>query len=361
MGYAGLVTELPLGLRAFIDDDVALLPTGLGDPERAALVAVLSERRDVVRLDRLASSHDKALAKVARKALHVLRTKGASPAPAVRVYNAQGPFAVEHVASLASVVDGRGERVVWFVDPSDAGYSVFEVELSETAGVLCVLALDLSRKVWRERAIQMRENPRALVGEVSGAHARTLIERAYLTMAPARRSPPDGYAAHHLRLQASAAELAAPHPVRALVAGVAGEATEAELAALLERPELALFVPSEDAIIALDRAIGEVVTGERARTAEQKLGQLEAAIGRVADEHVAGPLRARLAARLLELALLIASRQPDQAGLAAARACMVAADRLAEETVAPHAHPTVLAMFRRLIPAELMLKLTESS
>ncbi len=359
MRYAVRVSELPPGLRAFVDDDVALLPSGLSDPERVALIDVLSARRDVARLDRLGSSPDKSLAKAARRALHLLRTKGASAAPGVRVYQAPGPYAVEETASFASIIDGRGERVVWFVEANDGGFAIFEVELSESAGVLSLVALELSRKAWRDRAAQMRGNERAVIGQISGMHARTLIERAYRRMVEARRSPPEAFAQHHLRVQASEAELAAPHPVRALVAAVEGEVGDGELAAVLERRELALFVPSQEAIIALDAAIGEVLTSKLVLTPGQKLGKLEDAIAKVADEQVTIEVRRLLSERLLELALLIAMRQPDHAGLRAARACVAAADRLADERVQSHEHPTVMAMFRRLIPAELMLKFTE--
>ena len=68
-------------------------------------------------------------------------------------------------------------------------------------------------------------------------------------------------------------------------------------------------------------------------------------------------MRARFAERLLELALLIAVRNREEDGLRAARACVTAADRLADASIAPRDHPTMRAMFRRLIPAELMLKL----
>jgi hypothetical protein len=130
------------------------------------------------------------------------------------------------------------------------------------------------------------------------------------------------------------------------------------LGALLERPELQLFVPPRDAFAALDAAIGDVVGSKVTLEPAQKLARLEDAIAKVCDETLTAEVRARLADRLLELGLLIAARQPDDRGRADARACVAAAE-LAVSSTAPHQHPTLYAMFRRLVPAEVSLKLSE--
>ena len=343
--------QLPAGVRAFLDDDVALLPAGLAEPERAELLAELVARKDAARLDRLGASPDKALAKAARRALHQLRARGIAAAPAApRVYRVVGPYAEPPPPSYASIVDGRGERVVWYVEPADSGFAVYEVELSETAGILSLTSAEVTRRAWRDQVAHMKRSERALVGEIDGAHARVLVERAYRAMREEGRSPPEAFARWHVRLQASEAELAAPHPARALADGPAP--TDGELAALLERPELSLFVPPREAVAALDAAVGEVVTSKLVVDPSQKLAQLEAAIARVADATIMGPVQARLADRLLELALLVAARGGEPA---AARACVVAADRA--RTGAASAHPLLIAMLRRLVPAELMLEL----
>src|SRR2546426_348873 len=104
------VSDLPEAARAFADGDVALLPAALADADGAALVALLVERGDAARLQRLGESPDKALAKRARKALHLLKTRGVNlPAAPKREYRPQGPYVAEE-SSLASMIDGRGER-----------------------------------------------------------------------------------------------------------------------------------------------------------------------------------------------------------------------------------------------------------
>jgi len=322
------------------------------------LISVLVDRADAGRLDRLGASPDKSLAKSARKALHLLSTRGTKAPTAPRVYRATGPYADGPPPSYASIIDGRGERVVWYVAPRDGGYGVYEVELSETAGIMSLTSRDIARKRWRDQVAHMKRSERALVGEIPGVHARVLIEAGYRRVLEEGRSAPEGFAGAHLSIQASDEELAAPHPLRAIVANLAAP-SDGELAALLERVELSLFVPSRDVLTALDAAIGEVMTSTTVEGAEQKLGQIEAAIARAVDA-IDATERAHLADRLLELGLLIASRQPDDAGRAAAHACLVASDRARSLTGPAHTHPTLLAMVRRLVPAELILQISEA-
>ena len=350
-GYYAGVNDLPPGLLAFVNDDVALLPSGLSGEERAQLVAVLTDRGDAQRLDRLGTSPDKVLAKAARKALHVLRTRGAAPAVASpRVFRVEGPFAEPPPPSWASIIDGRGERVVWFVEHGDAGFGIFEVELSETHGIVSLTAVDVSRKAWRDQLRIMQGSDKALVGEIPGVHARVLFERAYRQMAEERRVPPEAFARFHMRLQPTADELAAVHPLRQRLGVV--QATDAELGAVLDLPELSLLVPDRDAVTALDTAIGEVVNG----SSPDKLAALDEAVARVADESATPQARARLADRLLELGLLVASRHPDDPD--GPRACLVAAERTLDAGRPAREHPTLLGMFTRLVPDALRQELS---
>ena len=86
--------QLPEAARAFADGDVELLPSAIDDAAGAALVALLVERGDATRLSRLGDGADKALGKRARKALHLLRTRGVgAPKAEKREFRPQGPFA----------------------------------------------------------------------------------------------------------------------------------------------------------------------------------------------------------------------------------------------------------------------------
>ena len=83
-------------------------------------MALLVERGDAARLAPRRGG-GKALAKRAR-ALHVLRTRGvAAPKAEKREFRLHGPYAPAEELSLASMIDGRGERVVWLVRAADKG------------------------------------------------------------------------------------------------------------------------------------------------------------------------------------------------------------------------------------------------
>src|SRR5579871_6534249 len=102
--------ELPPAARAFLDGDVELLPSAIAAADVDRLVALLVERGDVARLDRLASSPEKSLAKPSRK-FELQR----------------GPYAEEEGApSIATGVDGHGDELVFLVRPSPdrAGFVV---------------------------------------------------------------------------------------------------------------------------------------------------------------------------------------------------------------------------------------------
>jgi hypothetical protein len=115
------------------------------------------------------------------------------------------------------------------------------------------------------------------------------------------------------------------------------------------------MVPPQEVFAALDQAIGEVVESKLVVAPEERRAQIEAAVLRVADEAMTPELRARLAERLLETALVVASRSPDDAGLAVARACVAAADRALIAGARASSHPTLRAMFLRLVPDEPFL------
>src|SRR5438270_4252681 len=152
MCYEDSMSDLPEAARAFADGDVALLPAALADADGAALVALLVERGDAVRLQRLGQSADKALAKRARKALHLLKTRGVNvPAAPKREYRPQGPYVAEE-SSLASMIDGRGERVVWLVRAGEGSFDIFEAQLSDTRGILGFSAASAPKTEWRQHA-----------------------------------------------------------------------------------------------------------------------------------------------------------------------------------------------------------------
>jgi hypothetical protein len=298
---------------------------------------------DAARLQELAESKDKAVAKAARRALHVLKTRGVSLAEKPRAFKLQvgGEPAPP---SLASVIDGRGERIVWYVRESDDGYGVFQAELSETRGLIGFQGASAPKKSWRDRIKLMREQ--SGLAEIPSTHVRFLIERAYQQMVAAGRSPPAGFAEARLRLGEFVDE--PEHPALALAPPLDAAEARGRLAELHELPEIAMWIPPEDALKELDLEVGQIVTSQLVVDPAQRRAQLSAAVEKVATKTFTPEVRARFAERLRETALL----QHARGRTLEARLCTTAAALTLDEKVAPSENPFILKLFEKLLKPE---------
>jgi len=338
--------ELPEAARAFLDADVALLPAALDDAAGEALVALLVERGDAARLQRLGDGADKVLAKRARKALHVLRTRGvAAPKPEKREFRPHGPFAPAEELSLASMIDGRGERIVWLVRTADKGLDVFEAQLSDTRGILGFTTANAPRKDWRAHASRVVADQRMAVARVSERHARQLIEEGYRRTIAAGRVPPEEFA--RARLGMGHYEPEARHP--ALDAAPPYDVAEARarLATLHALPELRTWIPPDDSLPALDLEVGNILTSKLIVDPLQRKEQLAAAVEKVATAALTPEYRQLLGARLYETALLLAARGK----LDEARLTTTAAALTLDERVAAADNPFVIRLFDKVVKA----------
>lgn len=337
------MSELPDAARAFADGDVELLPAALSAEAGEALVALLVERGDVTRLGRLGEAGDKTLAKRARKALHLLRTRGVqTPAAPRREFRPAGPYAPAHDPSLASMIDGRGERVVWLVRAGSDGFDIFEAQLSDTRGILGFTAAQAPRKQWRQHVARVVADERLAVARISERHARQLVEDGYQRTLAAGRVPPEEFARARLGMGHYEPEERHPAPPPLLVAEGRGR-----LAALHELPELRSWIPPEEALPALDLEIGNIVTSKLIVDPAQRREQLAAAVARIANEALTPAYRQLLGGRLRETAYLIAQRgRLDDARLAA-----TAAELVLDQSVAAADNPFVLRLFDKVIKA----------
>jgi hypothetical protein len=339
-------TPLPEAARAFADGDVDLLPTALDAEAGAALVALLVERGDAARLQRLGDAPDKALGKRARKALHLLRTRGvAVPAAPKREFRPHGPYAPAEELSLASMIDGRGERIVWLVRPADEGLDIFEAQLSDTRGLIGFTIANAPRREWRPHAARVVADERLAVARISERHARQLIEDGYQRTLAAGRVPPEEFA--RARLGMGHLEPEARHPALDAAPPLALAEARGRLGALHALPELSTWIPPEASLPALDLEVGNIVTSKLVVDPAQRQEQLAAAVGGIADEALAPGYRALLAARLRETALLLAAR----GRLDEARLCTTAAELTLDEAVPAADNPFVLALFDKVVRA----------
>ena len=338
--------ELPEAARAFADGDVELLPSALDDAAAGALVALLVERGDAARLLRLGDAADKALAKRARKALHLLRTRGvAAPRAERREFRPHGPFAPAEELSLASMIDGRGERIVWLVRAADKGLDVFEAQLSDTRGILGFTTANAPRKDWRAHAARVVADERMAVARISERHARQLIEEGYRRTLAAGRVPPEEFA--RARLGMGHYEPEERHPALDVAPPFDVAEARGRLAGLHALPELRTWIPPEESLPALDLEIGNIVTSKLIVDPQQRQEQLAAAVDKVANAALTPELRALVGARLYETALLLAARgKVDDA-----RLCTTAAALTLDESVAASDNPFVVRLFDKVVKA----------
>jgi hypothetical protein len=346
------MSELPEAARAFIEGDVDLMPKVLSTVEIDALVALLVERGDIARLQRLADSKDKSQAKPARRGLHLLRSRGTViPEPQPRTYRVRGPYAEAEQPSMASLIDGRGERIVWLVRPATegTGFEVYQAEISETRGLIGFAAGAAPRKEWRERAHKVLADPRLGVAEVSSVHARWLIEQAYERTLAAGRVAPEEFA--RAKLDLGPVTRPDRHPaIDAAPALPLGEVRES-LKGLFALREVATWIPEKEALDALDVAVGEIVTSKLVVEPAQRLEQLGIAVGRIADQSLTPALRARLAERLHETAYLLAHRGQMEL----AQRCTTAAALMLDESVPGSENPLYRQMFDKLIDQQKLV------
>jgi hypothetical protein len=341
------VAALPEAARAFLEGEVDLLPGAIGAEDAERLVQVLIARGDAARLERLGESRDKSVAKSARRGLHLLRTRGAAPPPARRrEFRVHGPYA-EEVPSLASMIDGRGERIVWLVRPAqEGGYEVYQAEISDERGLLAFTAGAVAKKEWRAHAERVIADRRLAVGEVTGAHARWLIEQAWERAIAAGRSAPEGFAAARLSLGV----VARPdrHPALELAAPLSPDEARPRLGTLFELPEIAPWIPPRAALDPLDLELGQIATSRLVVDPTQREAQVDQAIARVIERTLTPEERDRYAERLRETALLLAARGAiEEARLAVAGAALI------DDRSSPAAdNPFFEQMFKKLVNAD---------
>lgn len=336
--------ELPSAARAFADGDVELLPSALSAAEGAALVELLRGRGDVTRLSRLGDAADKALAKQARRALHLLRAKGVTAPVGKREFRPVGPHAPEEL-SLASAIDGRGERIVWLARSGQDGIDIFEAQLSDTRGLLGFTAARAPRREWRKHTERVIGDERLAVGRISERHARALIEDGYKQTLAAGRTAPEEFA--RARLSLGHYEPDEPHPSLLVAPPLPLAEARAQLPSLHELPEVRLWIPPEEMLPELDLAIGNILTSKLVIDPAQRREQLAAAIDKLADQALTAGYRKLLGERLRESAYLLYQRgKPDEARLASTAAALTL-----DEAVAGHDNPFVVKLFAKVVRA----------
>jgi hypothetical protein len=323
-----LVEELP---TAEVDALLALPPV----LARAALLAASAGQRYDVIAEAFTSA-DKEIQKEARRIAHHLRLRGiaveAPPKPAPPPPPAEPAPAA--LPALLSSVDSRGERVAFFARPLPGrGVEVAQLVLSDLRGVISLSLAELSRKRFRELCEELAHEGPVTVVDVGQERVRQAIDRARL-LGRDRGELPSNFTAW-------AAQVLGPPPAEpppALAPEAAGRAPEDEAeraalargsAALFAEPEVARWIPEEEAIqriaLRVDEALASPLYLSGPAGAEQREEAVANAIARGTEAYFDAAGRERWAIRLRETAFLLEKTgRPEAARMAAA-----AGDRLA--------------------------------
>jgi hypothetical protein len=346
---AGRACRLLLAIARAKPEEVATLPA----PLAAAVLRAAAGAGRVDLIAALAARPEKEVAKEAKRQLHQLRTRGvAVPEPPRPAAPAPAPAPAEPPPPcFASTVDGQGERAVWLTrNVPGRGLEVAQAVLSDEKGLLELQVGVLGRKEWRAFAKGLLERGAAMgVGELDRALAHAAVAAARAANEAAGTRVPEGA---DLWLSQLGPAPALPAPGASLPA--LGEAEErAALAAsgdLHELPLLRGWLAEEPYLREVARRLDDAESSPLDLGPEGLGARLEALVAAAVDEYYTPPRRARLAARLLQVAEHLARTgdAPRAAAAAAAARALVAgrppaeipfARRLLEKALPLHGAP----------------------
>ena len=316
---AARAARLLVGLAKARPEEISSLPAPLG----AALLkaAVAGERFDL--LSSLAASADKVLSKDAKRALHLLRTRGvAVPEPARVPPPPPAPVAEEIFPCYASSLDGQGERAIWIArNVPGRGVEVGQAVVSDLLGLVELQVGVLGRKEYRGFGKEIGERGQAMgVAEIDPGHARAIVAEARRRNDESGRPVPTGADAWIARIGPGTP---APDPSASLPA-LPDEEERLALAASAELHQLPMlrgWLADEAALRALASRL-DALAAEAGRADEAEHARRTAdAIVETLESWLDAPSRQRLAARLFTVGVHLTSMGlADRAAQAAAAA-----------------------------------------
>jgi hypothetical protein len=320
---AARAARLLVGLAKAGAEEVAALPQPLfGALLRAAVV---SGRGDL--LAALAVSPDRAIAKEAKRGIHLLRSRGVEvPEPARPAIQVAPPAAEEVFPCFASAIDNQGERAVWISrNVPGRGVEVGQAIVSDVLGLLELQVGLLGRKEFRAFGRDIAERGRAMgVAEVSAGLARSLVAAARRMNEASGRRVPDGGDAWLARLGP-----ADPLPdAAASFSPLSGEEERAAVESsgrLHDLPMLRGWIAEEEPLRALARKLDEIAVSPLYIDEGQRAAQVSASITDALEAYLDEPRRQRLGARLFATASHLeglGELEPARWAAAAARALL---------------------------------------
>ena len=316
---AARAARLLVGLAKARPEDVASLPP----PLAAALLsaAVAGEQLELV--VGLAASPDKAVAKEAKRVLHVLRTRGVALPEPTRAAPPPPAIAAEEVfPCYASFIDGQGERAIWVSrNVPGRGVEVGQAVVSDVHGLLDLQVGVLGRKEYRAFGREIGDRGQAMgVGEIEPAHARAIVAAARLRNEGSGRQPPAGADAWLARIGPGTP----PPEAETLLPALPDEEERRALDAAGELhglPMLRGWLADEAVLRPLAARLDALAAPAAGVPEADRPARLKEAIAETVESWLDPACRERLASRLLAVAVhLLSMGLPDRAAQAAASA-----------------------------------------
>lgn len=217
----------------------------------------------------LAGSSNKAAARLARKALYQLKSKGVEAKAPSRPEPAAAPAPAapsDELPGLLSHVLGTGERALFFGRPQrGGGLELYQCILHDELGLQQLSQAESNRAAFRRRVREVRERKEPIL-EVGLDRVREELGRAWGQSVRAKSPVPTETDALLRRLGIerldALPDVPAPAPEDAGLAARAG--------ALFEQPEIAEWLPPEPELRALAQTLDEAATSPLALTPAQQ-------------------------------------------------------------------------------------------
>jgi len=260
--------------RAFAQSLATVSPADVEQLPETLALAILEaalRSRDSRLAEALTDSHQRGLAKAAKKVLYQLRSLGISvaekkpePAPAPNQSSA-----AEALPALLSPVSSSGEQALMIPRPHrGGGFHLIELLLSDQRGIDKLSEFEVSRSSYRKSVKKFRSGSAAAI-ELNPVEVKEILSATAAINLRSKSAYPEGTDALLRQFEASPTEeppLPAAEPEDERLATQAVE--------LHSQPELQPWLPPEDEIRALFAKMEEVVHSPLELTQVQKSEQL---------------------------------------------------------------------------------------
>ncbi len=303
---------------------VTALPAAL----QLAFVSLAAEAQDDEQLnDLLSMTADKDVKKEARRALHLLQSRGVKvDIPVERgqsVLDRPVEEKLEELPCYLSPISGNGSRMVLLARYTRGGVALHQGELNDRDGLVQFAGGVIGRNRYRGLLGDLTDQSEGGLLSISYAEARWQVAQAAERSRQAAKPLPEGYLEASGELGEVQADAASPDPRALLAPEGLGDTAEllAQAGELFEHPAFADWLPEEDVLKLIDEKIKEVESSQVSINDEQRVDGVNRALDAGVAALVDGERRALLAARLLEQAACLARLdQPLPARRAAAAA-----------------------------------------